>query len=273
MIATWSKNQADLPGLGGDLAFFFGVATKTLNRAVKRNRDRFPGDFMFQLTGEESESLRFQFGTLTTTSRNRLPRWCTDAIPCSVGTLNRLWGRLCSGKKLGMTAMLARSDCLRRTRAGALPAPYRHLAVSNHGRFALRRRTTAGVPQTSQSAVSRVSQPADRPLTGRARLRNVLPIRKSAIPQVGKPAVRTGQMPIRCSALLRTARQRRPEVAPQKRQRTGALLDASRPPAAARNRGASRSAAALRRFLRWTPANYGQQTPPACPLHYHESHP
>jgi hypothetical protein len=67
--------------------------------------------------------------------------------------------------------------------------------VANHGRFALHRQTTAGVPQTSQSAVSRVSQPADRPLTGRARLLNGLPIGKSAIPQVGKPAAHTGQKP------------------------------------------------------------------------------
>ena len=77
-------------------------------------------------------------------------------------------------------------------------SPDRHLAVANHGRFALHRQTTAGVPQTSQSAVSRVSQPADRPLTGRARLLNGLPIGKSAIRQVGKPAVHNGKMPIRC---------------------------------------------------------------------------
>ncbi|MEP7354603.1 MAG: ORF6N domain-containing protein [Acidobacteriota bacterium] len=38
-----------------------GVETKQLNRAVKRNIDRFPGEFMFQLTDEEY--LRCQFGT------------------------------------------------------------------------------------------------------------------------------------------------------------------------------------------------------------------
>ena len=75
--------------------------------------------------------------------------------------------------------------------APAVSAPYTPLTVANHEGSALRRQTTAGVPQTSQSAVSRVSQPADRPLTGRARLLNGLPIGKSAIPQVGKPAVRT----------------------------------------------------------------------------------
>ncbi len=45
------------------LAELYGVTTKGLNRAVKRNLDRFPEDFMFQLTVEEIDCLRFQFGT------------------------------------------------------------------------------------------------------------------------------------------------------------------------------------------------------------------
>ena len=39
--------------LDADLADLYGVATKVLNQAVKRNLDRFPADFMFQLTPEE----------------------------------------------------------------------------------------------------------------------------------------------------------------------------------------------------------------------------
>ena len=39
--------------LDADLAALFGTTTKALNQAVKRNRDRFPKDFMFQLTAEE----------------------------------------------------------------------------------------------------------------------------------------------------------------------------------------------------------------------------
>ncbi len=39
--------------LDADLAEFYGVTTKRLNEQVKRNRDRFPEDFMFQLTGSE----------------------------------------------------------------------------------------------------------------------------------------------------------------------------------------------------------------------------
>ena len=50
--------------LGRDLAALYGVETKNLNKAVRRNLDRFPADFMFQLTAEEAECLRFQLGTL-----------------------------------------------------------------------------------------------------------------------------------------------------------------------------------------------------------------
>ena len=43
--------------LDSDLAELYGVATKVLNQAVKRNRDRFPEDFMFQLTAEEKDEV------------------------------------------------------------------------------------------------------------------------------------------------------------------------------------------------------------------------
>jgi phage regulator Rha-like protein len=49
--------------LDSDLAALYGVQTKNLNKAVKRNAERFPADFMFQLTPEELRSLRFHFGT------------------------------------------------------------------------------------------------------------------------------------------------------------------------------------------------------------------
>ena len=54
--------------LDKDLAELYGVATKALNRAVKRNIERFPERFMFQLTKEEA--LRCQFGTLKTINLN-----------------------------------------------------------------------------------------------------------------------------------------------------------------------------------------------------------
>ena len=49
--------------LDADLAKLYQVETKALNRAVKRNLDRFPEDFMFQLTKEEFDNLRYQSGT------------------------------------------------------------------------------------------------------------------------------------------------------------------------------------------------------------------
>ena len=49
--------------LDSDLADLYGVSTKVFNQAIKRNIDRFPADFMFQLTEGEDESLRSQFVT------------------------------------------------------------------------------------------------------------------------------------------------------------------------------------------------------------------
>lgn len=50
--------------LDRDLAALYGVDTGNLNKAVSRNRNRFPSDFMFQLTPKEAMALRFQFGSL-----------------------------------------------------------------------------------------------------------------------------------------------------------------------------------------------------------------
>ena len=49
--------------LDRDLAAVYGVATRDLNKAVKRNCDRFPEDFAFQLTRQELADLMFQIGT------------------------------------------------------------------------------------------------------------------------------------------------------------------------------------------------------------------
>jgi ORF6N domain len=49
--------------LDSDLASIYGVETKALNRAVKRNRDRFPEDFVFQVSENEWKNLRYQIGT------------------------------------------------------------------------------------------------------------------------------------------------------------------------------------------------------------------
>lgn len=49
--------------LDKDLAALYEVPTKSLNLSVKRNIERFPADFMFQLSKEEYEMLRFQYET------------------------------------------------------------------------------------------------------------------------------------------------------------------------------------------------------------------
>ncbi|WP_287131174.1 ORF6N domain-containing protein [Candidatus Cyanaurora vandensis] len=57
--------------LDTDLASLYGVPAKVLNQAVKRNLDRFPEDFMFQLTQEEAESSRLQIVTLDSAQNSR----------------------------------------------------------------------------------------------------------------------------------------------------------------------------------------------------------
>ncbi len=59
--------------LDKDLAELYGVETFNLNKAVKRNIDRFPEDFMFQLTQEEFRNLKFHFGISSWGGTRRIP--------------------------------------------------------------------------------------------------------------------------------------------------------------------------------------------------------
>ena len=52
--------------MDSDLATLYGVPVKRLNEQVRRNKERFPENFMFQLTGSEWDSLRSQFATAST---------------------------------------------------------------------------------------------------------------------------------------------------------------------------------------------------------------
>lgn len=56
-----------------DLALLYQVETKALKRAVRRNEARFPADFMFELSSEEWENLRCQFGTSSWGGSRYLP--------------------------------------------------------------------------------------------------------------------------------------------------------------------------------------------------------
>ncbi len=69
--------------LDTDLATIYGVPTKRLNEQVKRNADRFPADFAFQLTAEEWVTLKSQIATpsLTKTQGHR-----TDANRSQIAT-------------------------------------------------------------------------------------------------------------------------------------------------------------------------------------------
>jgi phage regulator Rha-like protein len=64
--------------LDKDLALLYGVATGNLNKAVKRNIERFPDDFMFQLTKQEFENLKFQFGISSWGGTRKLPYVFTE---------------------------------------------------------------------------------------------------------------------------------------------------------------------------------------------------
>lgn len=61
-----------------DLAVLYGVTTSNLNKAVKRNAERFPSDFMFQLSKSEFEILKFQFGTSNWGGTRKLPYAFTE---------------------------------------------------------------------------------------------------------------------------------------------------------------------------------------------------
>ena len=61
--------------LDADLAALYHVPTKVFNQAVKRNIERFPEDFMFQLTAKEFADLRFQSGTSSLRSQIGTSRW------------------------------------------------------------------------------------------------------------------------------------------------------------------------------------------------------
>jgi len=64
--------------LDKDLAKLYGVTTGNLNRAVDRNLDRFPDDFMFRLENEEFKKLIFHFGTSSWGGTRKIPRAFTE---------------------------------------------------------------------------------------------------------------------------------------------------------------------------------------------------
>ena len=70
--------------LDSDLAALYGVGTRRLNEQVRRNRERFPKDFIFALTREEFTDLKSQFATSTSTERDTAAgascRWLSPSM-------------------------------------------------------------------------------------------------------------------------------------------------------------------------------------------------
>jgi len=75
--------------LDKELADLYDVETRDLNKAVVRNIDRFPPDFMFQLTKGEAQNLMFQFGTSSWGGTRKLPRAFTEQGVAMLSTVLR----------------------------------------------------------------------------------------------------------------------------------------------------------------------------------------
>ncbi len=75
--------------LDSDLAELYGVEVRVLNQAVKRNMNRFPKDFMFQLTKKEFENLKSQIVTSSWGGKRKLPNVFTEqGVSMLSGVLN-----------------------------------------------------------------------------------------------------------------------------------------------------------------------------------------
>ena len=84
-MVHWIRHEKVM--LDSDLAELYGVPTKVLNQAVKRNLDRFPSDFMFQITVEERDTLRSAAVTLNETGEDSVPQ--TVTLQPATSGLNR----------------------------------------------------------------------------------------------------------------------------------------------------------------------------------------
>src|SRR5436190_11943538 len=93
--------------LDSDLASIYGVETKALNRAVKRNRHRFPKDFVFQLTQDESELLRRQIWHL------KGPSWsASQVLAMGFHRARRDYGSQCSEQSASRADERVRGTCV-----------------------------------------------------------------------------------------------------------------------------------------------------------------
>jgi len=96
--------------LESDLAAIYGVETKALNRAVKRNQSRFPNDFAFQLSPNEWKNLRYQTGTSSLTDKARDLRY-------QIGTSRSHGGRRVSASRFTEHGAIMAANVLNSRRA------------------------------------------------------------------------------------------------------------------------------------------------------------
>ncbi len=101
--------------LDRDLAALYGVSTRDLNKAVSRNLDRFPSDFMMHLTHEDLENLMFQFGTSRWGGTRKPPRAFTEH---GVGMLSSV---LRSRRAIHVNISIVRTFALYQSASAALP--------------------------------------------------------------------------------------------------------------------------------------------------------
>ena len=100
-----------------DLAAMYGVETRVLNQAVKRNSERFPADFMFQLTAEEWSFISSQF---VMTSRLKRPKSSLPFAFTEHGAL-MLASVLRSDVAIDMSIKITRAFVAMRSMLAALP--------------------------------------------------------------------------------------------------------------------------------------------------------
>ena len=113
--------------LDAELAALYGVETRVLIQAVKRNTDRFPIEFMFQLTADEAERSRSQNVILSVTGMtNEQEVKVQTRGPDRGNPTSRRQGLCC-----GVTTALAKGNQRREAREGRSERSHRCVAVSN----------------------------------------------------------------------------------------------------------------------------------------------
>ena len=94
--------------LDAELAVLYGVTTRRLNEQVRRNRKRFPDDFLFELTTEEFANLKSRFATSRWGSRRKRPFAFTEHgasnSPIACSTLGQ--HRATQGDRIGVNALI-----------------------------------------------------------------------------------------------------------------------------------------------------------------------